>query len=66
LDTLSPQLPKAVREAGLDFARCLAGAGEVVEQRAGDLLVIDNHRVMHGRTRFQDPERFLLRVRLWT
>jgi Taurine catabolism dioxygenase TauD, TfdA family len=32
---------------------------------AGDLLVVDNHRVMHARTAFADPDRFLLRVRLW-
>lgn len=31
----------------------------------GDVLVIDNHRVMHARTAFTDPHRLLLRVRLW-
>lgn len=30
-----------------------------------DVLVIDNHRVMHARTAFSDPRRLLLRVRLW-
>ncbi|GAA1937297.1 TauD/TfdA family dioxygenase [Amycolatopsis minnesotensis] len=30
-----------------------------------DLLVFSNHRVLHGRTAFTDPGRFLLRVRLW-
>lgn len=30
----------------------------------GDLLVINNHSVMHGRTAFEDRDRMLLRVRL--
>ncbi|WP_106239236.1 TauD/TfdA family dioxygenase [Nonomuraea fuscirosea] len=36
-----------------------------LEHRPGDVIVIDNHRVMHGRTSFQDAARLLLRVRLW-
>ncbi|WP_194911417.1 TauD/TfdA family dioxygenase [Catenulispora rubra] len=32
---------------------------------AGDALILDNRRVLHGRTSFADPRRLLLRVRLW-
>ena len=34
--------------------------------RSGDLLVLNNHRVLHGRTAFEDRDRMLLRVRLAT
>ncbi|MEU7830566.1 MULTISPECIES: TauD/TfdA family dioxygenase [unclassified Nonomuraea] len=44
--------------------RVLPGAVRL-EHRPGDVIVIDNHRVMHARTSFQDPHRLLLRVRLW-
>ena len=31
---------------------------------AGDVLFVHNHRVLHGRTSFEDPGRLMLRVRL--
>lgn len=31
----------------------------------GDAIVMDNRRVLHGRLGFEDPQRHLLRVRLW-
>lgn len=34
--------------------------------RSGDLLVLNNQRVLHGRTAFEDRDRMLLRVRLAT
>ncbi|GAA2207304.1 TauD/TfdA family dioxygenase [Nonomuraea monospora] len=37
-----------------------------LEHRPGDMIVIDNHHVMHARTSFRDPRRMLLRVRVWT
>jgi alpha-ketoglutarate-dependent taurine dioxygenase len=36
-----------------------------LDLRAGDLIVVDNRRVLHGRTWFDDSRRLLLRVRLW-
>lgn len=33
--------------------------------KGGDLLVLDNHRVLHAPTDFRDRRRLLLRVRLW-
>jgi hypothetical protein len=30
----------------------------------GDVLLVDNHRVLHGRTDFTDPKRLLLRLRI--
>src|SRR5262245_24253771 len=49
------------------FALCLAHAPGAVEldQRAGDLIVLDNRRVLHARSAFRDPRRLLLRIRLW-
>jgi hypothetical protein len=29
----------------------------------GDVIIIDNHRVLHGRTAFQDNDRLLYRIR---
>ncbi len=31
---------------------------------AGDVLFVNNHRLLHGRTAFQDPDRLMLRVRV--
>lgn len=31
----------------------------------GDLLVLDNHRALHGRTHFDDAGRLLMRIRIW-
>jgi hypothetical protein len=36
-----------------------------VPLRAGDLLVVDNHRVLHGRTAFGDRRREMLRILVW-
>lgn len=33
--------------------------------RAGDVLLCDNHRALHARTSFDDPNRKLYRTRLW-
>lgn len=44
------------------IARC---EPEVVHLRAGDVLLLDNHRVLHGRRGFDDPRRELLRVLAW-
>jgi gamma-butyrobetaine dioxygenase len=38
---------------------------EVVSLRAGEALVVDNHRVLHGRIAFDDPRRELLRLLAW-
>jgi alpha-ketoglutarate-dependent taurine dioxygenase len=32
--------------------------------QTGDVLFVDNHRVLHGRTDFADPRRLLLRLRI--
>jgi hypothetical protein len=37
----------------------------VVELRRGQVLLVDNHRMLHGRTAFTDPTRALLRVLAW-
>ncbi|NUP13202.1 MAG: hypothetical protein HOW73_44755 [Polyangiaceae bacterium] len=36
-----------------------------IDLRAGEILVADNHRVLHGRTAFSDPRRELVRFLVW-
>jgi hypothetical protein len=36
-----------------------------IELRRGQVLLVDNHRMLHGRTAFTDPTRALLRVLAW-
>jgi hypothetical protein len=38
----------------------------VVALRAGDVIVVDNHRMLHGRTAFDDPHRELQRILAWS
>ncbi|GAB3408136.1 Fe(II)-2OG oxygenase family protein [Flindersiella endophytica] len=54
-----------MRVAG-QFAECLASAPDTayVHLEPGDLMVLDNRRVLHGRTAFTDRHRLMLRVRL--
>lgn len=37
----------------------------VVKPAAGEVLVVDNHRMLHGRRAFTDPARSFLRVLAW-
>lgn len=51
-----------------DAFHALLGKTEVTVRlrlTPGDLLILDNHRAMHGRTHFEDADRLLLRVRIW-
>ncbi|GAB1824239.1 TauD/TfdA family dioxygenase [Herbidospora sp. RD11066] len=53
--------------AAATFTEVLAEAGPAeVRLAPGDVLVLDNHRTLHGRTAFADPERLMLRVRVWS
>ncbi|MGZ3416731.1 MAG: TauD/TfdA family dioxygenase [Polyangiales bacterium] len=36
-----------------------------VRLEAGDVIVVDNHRMLHGRTPFDDPRRELQRLLVW-
>jgi hypothetical protein len=51
--------------ARIDEAFATASGRIRVHLERGDLLVLDNHRVLHARTDFTDRRRLLLRVRLW-
>jgi gamma-butyrobetaine dioxygenase len=42
-----------------------AAAPLVIPLAAGDVLVVDNHRMLHGRRAFDDPERLLVRTLAW-
>jgi hypothetical protein len=66
-DNLAARLPAALRAVAPLVDTVLDRAPEVVtlDLRAGDLIVVDNRRVLHGRTWFDDSRRLLLRVRLW-
>lgn len=66
-DNLAPGLPAAQRAAAHVVGRCFDEAAGAIALRldAGDLVIVDNRRVLHGRTWFADSRRLLLRVRLW-
>ncbi|HWB82373.1 MAG TPA: TauD/TfdA family dioxygenase [Nannocystaceae bacterium] len=54
-DAIAPRLAAAIARS----------SPEVVRLNAGDVLLLDNHRVLHGRRGFDDPRRELLRVLAW-
>ncbi len=66
-DNLAACVEPDLREAARHFADHLETAPQVVEVRlaAGDAIVLDNRRVLHGRTSFADRRRLMVRVRLW-
>jgi len=41
-------------------------SGPRVRLRAGELLCIDNYRMLHGRDAYQDPERLVVSIWAWT
>jgi len=49
------------------FAAFLHSHPRVTELKlsAGEVLVCDNRRALHARTKFSDPDRLLYRTRLW-
>ncbi len=62
---LGPHAP-ADDVVGRGFARAIAAAPcERVMLRPGQALLLDNHRVVHGREAFDDPRRTLVRVLAW-
>ena len=66
LDDGSPAAGRLIRAAGRIDAAFAAAPGAVeFGLGPGDMLIVDNTRVMHARTDFADPSRLLLRVRLW-
>jgi alpha-ketoglutarate-dependent taurine dioxygenase len=66
-DNLAAGVAGELREAARAFADRLETAPDVVRFRldAGDAVVLDNRRVLHGRTFFADRRRLMVRVRLW-
>ncbi len=61
-DNLVPAAP-----AALAFTEALASAEPArVRLTPGDVLLLDNHRTLHGRAPFADTRRLLFRVRLWS
>jgi len=66
-DNISGSTPGRLRAVAPIVERCLDHAEGAVTLTldAGDMVVVDNTRTLHGRTWFDDPRRLLLRVRLW-
>jgi hypothetical protein len=67
-DNLSMRTPRAHRGIAPVVDRCLdaADGAQTLALQAGDLVVLDNLRALHGRTEFDDTRRLLLRIRLWS
>jgi alpha-ketoglutarate-dependent taurine dioxygenase len=66
-DNLSERVPYAANHAARRIDVLFDGAPGIVEVRLerGEMLIVENHRVLHARTAFSDERRLLLRVRLW-
>lgn len=66
-DNLRAEIDGAIEQIADTFAAvCESSLRKVVLPLGpGDALVMDNRRVLHGRLGFADPQRHLLRVRLW-
>lgn len=54
-DRVAPVVERALAEA----------PRRIVRLTAGQALLVDNHRMLHGRRAFEDPQRELLRVLAW-
>lgn len=65
LDAINEPLDSPKRQAFEWLRDELFGSEHIVRfhLEPGQILVIDNHRVMHGRSAFQDPDRLLFRIR---
>lgn len=61
--SLSSESEWAIAHTARELAKLNPG---ILSPRSGDLLILNNHRVLHGRTAFEDRDRMLLRVRLAT
>ena len=61
--SLSPESQWAIAQTARELEKLTPRS---LSLRSGDLLVLNNHRVLHGRTAFEDRDRMLLRVRLAT
>jgi alpha-ketoglutarate-dependent taurine dioxygenase len=66
-DNLAAGTPSAQRSVVPAVEQCLdtAQGAQTLALRPGDVVIVDNKRALHGRTAFDDPQRLLLRVRLW-
>ncbi|WP_066375121.1 TauD/TfdA family dioxygenase [Herbidospora mongoliensis] len=66
-DNLVPVPESSWRAAASVFTDVLVRV-EPVEVRLapGDVLLVDNHRTLHGRTSFADLQRLMFRIRLWS
>ncbi len=62
--TVSPMAP--TDPVGTAFAECVARAKVIeVGVRRGEVLVVDNHRMLHGRRAFEGDEREFVRMLAW-
>lgn len=59
--------PADPRWAALEYLKEKVEASPAIKRlilKTGDILILDNHRVLHGRSPFVDPDRLLYRVRM--
>jgi gamma-butyrobetaine dioxygenase len=61
----SPRVPIGDALGARILERLAGMAPARVALRAQEVLVVDNHRVLHGRTAFSDSERELVRLLVW-
>lgn len=79
-DVVGPTV--SLRGGGVVFTHSPIGSGDDVERglapwleraprielrvEADEVMVVDNHRMLHGRRAFEDPQRRFLRLLVWT
>lgn len=62
-DLASPECREAIETVNETVTTMLANAPRF-KLESGDILLANNHTVLHARTEFSDPERLLLRTRM--
>jgi alpha-ketoglutarate-dependent taurine dioxygenase len=65
-DSAEPERDAAMIDAWKDAVAAAAEEAPRFKLRAGDIAVIDNYRMMHGREGYADLDRQMWRVWIWT
>lgn len=65
-ESTDPELDAAMIEQWRDAVTVAAAAAQRFKLAPGDVEVIDNYRMMHGREAYDDLDRLMWRVWIWT
>jgi gamma-butyrobetaine dioxygenase len=65
-DTADPEADQAMIDVWDELCRRAGAVAPRFKLQPGETLVVDNYRVMHGRDPYEDVERLMWRVWIWT